>query len=114
MQICRIINGALPAAVLGVGEPLIYGVTLPVGKPFITAGIGAGFGGAFVMLMEVASTTWGPSGILGVFVMTEGPRGAVVSIACYVIGLIISCIAAFLITAVTIRDEDIAHTPEIN
>jgi len=46
--------------------------------------------------------------------MTEGPRGAVVSIACYVIGLIISCIAAFLITAVTIRDEDIAHTPEIN
>ena len=114
MQICRIINGALPAAVLGVGEPLIYGVTLPMGKPFITAGIGAGFGGAFVMLMEVASTTWGPSGILGVFVMTEGPRGAVVSIACYVIGLIISCIAAFLITAVTIRDEDIAHTPEIN
>ena len=107
MRLCRIINGALPAAVLGVGEPLIYGVTLPMGKPFITAGIGAGFGGAFVMLMEVAATTWGPSGILGVFVMTEGPRGAVLSIACYVIGLVISCVAAFLITGVSVHDEDI-------
>jgi len=107
MRICRIINGALPAAVLGVGEPLIYGVTLPMGKPFMTAGIGAGFGGAFVMLMEVASTTWGPSGILGVFVMTEGPRGAALSIACYVIGLIISCVAAFLITGAAVHDEDI-------
>ena len=104
MRLCRIINGALPAAVLGVGEPLIYGVTLPMGKPFITAGIGAGFGGAFVMLMEVAATTWG---ILGVFVMTEGPRGAALSIACYVIGLIISCVAAFLITGVSVHDADI-------
>jgi len=107
MRLCRIINGALPAAVLGVGEPLIYGVTLPMGKPFMTAGIGAGFGGAFVMLMEVAATTWGPSGILGVFVMTEGPRGAALSIACYVIGLIISCVAAFLITGVSVHDADI-------
>jgi len=112
LRLCRIINGALPAAVLGVGEPLIYGVTLPMGKPFITAGIGAGFGGAFVMLMEVASTTWGPSGILGIFVMTEGPRGAALSIACYVIGLVISGVAAFLITGVCMRDEDIAHIME--
>ncbi len=108
-RLCRIINGALPAAVLGVGEPLIYGVTLPMGKPFITAGIGAGLGGAFVMLMEVASTTWGPSGVLGVFVMTEGPKGAVLSMACYVIGLIISCAAGFLITGLTMGDEEVGH-----
>ena len=107
MRLCRIINGALPAVVLGVGESLIYGVTLPMGKPFMTAGIGAGFGGAFVMLMEVAATTWGPSGILGVFVMTEGPRGPALSIACYVIGLMISCGAAFLVTSAAVHDEDI-------
>lgn len=110
IRLCRVINGALPAGVVGVGEPLLYGVTLPMGKPFITAGIGAGFGGAFVMLMEVAAITWGPSGILGAFVMTEGPRGAALSIACYVIGLIISCVAAFLITSVSVPDEDIMHT----
>src|SRR5699024_4695775 len=38
-----IIAGALPAGILGIGEPLIYGVTLPLVKPFITAGLGAGF-----------------------------------------------------------------------
>ena len=40
----QVIVGALPAGFLGVGEPLIYGVTLPMFKPFITAGLGAGFG----------------------------------------------------------------------
>ena len=34
-----VIDGALPAGILGVGEPLIYGVTLPMGKPFFTAGL---------------------------------------------------------------------------
>jgi len=47
----KVIAGALPAGFLGVGEPLIYGVTLPMGKPFITAGFGAGFGGGFVILL---------------------------------------------------------------
>lgn len=59
-RLCSVIDGTPPAGVLGVGEPLIYGVTLPMGKPFFTAGLGAAFGGAFVMAMQVASTTWGP------------------------------------------------------
>ena len=36
-RLSQIISGALPAGILGVGEPLIYGVTLPMGRPFITA-----------------------------------------------------------------------------
>ena len=110
-RLLHTIAGALPAGVLGVGEPLIYGVTLPLGKPFITAGIGAGFGGAFVMLMEVASTTWGPSGLLGAFVMTEGPRGAGVSVCCYLIGLAVSCAASFLLTLLAVRDDVCAGPP---
>ncbi|MBR2761219.1 MAG: hypothetical protein IKD66_08600, partial [Solobacterium sp.] len=73
--------------------------------PFITAGLGAGFGGAFVMAMEVAATTWGPSGILGCFVMTAGPHGALMSVLCYFIGLLISCAAAFLITMAALKPE---------
>ena len=99
----HVINGALPAGILGVGEPLIYGVTMPLGKPFITAGLGAGFGGAFVMLMKVASTTWGPSGVLGAFVMTEGPYGAAASVGHYFAGLLISCAAGYIITAVSMK-----------
>ena len=104
-----IIAGALPAGVLGIGEPLIYGVTLPLGKPFITAGIGAGFGGALVMAMEVGSTTWGPSGILGVFVMTSGPLGAVKSVLVYVAGLVISYIASFIITYLFYSEKELTE-----
>ena len=103
----RIIGGGLPAGILGVGEPLIYSVMLPMGKPFITAGLGAGFGGAFVMLFEVASTTWGPSGLPGAFVMTAGPYGATRSMAFYMIGLLISYIASFIITWLVIKEKDV-------
>lgn len=104
-----VIDGALPAGILGVGEPLIYGVTLPMGKPFFTAGLGAGFGGAFVMAMQVAATTWGPSGVLGLFVMTAGPNGATMSLVYYAIGIVISYIMGFVITKYTIKDEEVAQ-----
>lgn len=104
-----VITGALPAGILGVGEPLIYGVTLPMGKPFLTAGLGAGFGGAFVNLMQVASTTWGPSGLLGCFVMTAGPNGAAKSVLLFVVGLIISYIMGFIITNFAIKPEEVAN-----
>lgn len=107
IRIQSVIRGALPAGILGVGEPLIYGVTLPMGKPFITAGLGAGFGGAFIMAMQVASTTWGPSGILALFVMTGGPNGAVLSIVCYAIGLVISYAGGYLITNAAIKPEEV-------
>ena len=106
-DLCSIIAGALPAGFLGIGEPLIYGVTLPLGKPFITAGLGAGFGGAMVMAMEVASTTWGPSGILGIFVMTEGPCGAVKSVLIYVAGLCISYVCSFIITSIFYNEREL-------
>ncbi len=32
-HLTTVITGALPAGILGIGEPLIYGVTLPLGKP---------------------------------------------------------------------------------
>lgn len=101
----RVIKGALPAGILGVGEPLIYGVTLPLGKPFLTAGLGAGFGGAFLMAMQVASTTWGPSGILAFFVMTAGPNPAAMNMVYYGIGLLISYVMGFILTKFMLADE---------
>ena len=97
-NLCAVISGALPAGLLGVGEPLIYGVTLPLGKPFLTAGLGAGFGGAFIMVAQVAATTWGPSGLLGAFVMTAGPGGPVRSVLLYLVALLISYAGGYLIT----------------
>ena len=59
----NIIKGALPVGFLGIGEPLLYGVTLPLGRPFITACMGGAMGGAFQAMMKVASTGIGVSGI---------------------------------------------------
>lgn len=95
-----VISGALPAGILGIGEPLIYGVTLPLGKPFITAGLGAGFGGAYVMMMGVLANAWGPSGWVALPLMQEGMLH-------YAIGLIIAYIAGFIITRLFMKESDL-------
>ncbi len=97
-----IITGALPAGFLGVGEPLIYGVTLPMGKPFITAGIGAGFGGAYVMLTQVMANAWGPSGLVAIPLM-QGTSGMLN----YLIGLVIAYAGGFVVTKIFIKDKDV-------
>lgn len=62
-ELTEMIKGALPVGILGIGEPLIYGVTLPLGRPFITACIGGGIGGAVIgMIGNVGAIAIGPSG----------------------------------------------------
>ena len=112
-NLCSVISGALPAGLLGVGEPLIYGVTLPLGKPFLTAGLGAGFGGAFIMVTQVAATTWGPSGLLGAFVMTAGPGGSARSVLLYLTALVISYIGGYLITNIFYQEEELAFETSV-
>lgn len=57
------IASALPVGFMGIGEPLIYGVTLPLGKPFIAACIGGAFGGAVQAFFIVGATSIGLSGL---------------------------------------------------
>lgn len=97
----KVITGALPAGFLGVGEPLIYGVTLPMFKPFITAGLGAGFGGAYVMLTNVLANSWGPSGLVAIPIMKPE------SMINYFVGLLISYIAGFIITYFVIKESEV-------
>ena len=108
-RLIKVINGSVIAGILGVGEPLIYGVTLPLGKPFFTAGLGAGFGGAIVMAMQCASTSWGPSGLLGTFVVTAGPNEPFMSILFYLIGGAVSILMGFLISRIFISSKDVAE-----
>ena len=104
LRMQQTIIGALPAGVLGVGEPLIYGVTLPMGKPFITAGLGAGFGGAFVMLMHVQAIAWGPSGLVAIPLMRTPSM-----MLYFFLGILIAYIMGFIITWFGIKAEDVAN-----
>lgn len=60
----KLVKGALPVGFLGVGEPLIFGVTLPLGRPFIAACLGGAVGGAVISYAKVATLiTFGLSGL---------------------------------------------------
>ncbi|MFD6969920.1 PTS transporter subunit EIIC [Streptomyces sp. NPDC059949] len=96
------IKSALPAGFLGVGEPLIYGVSLPLGRPFVTACIGGAAGGAFVGLcnqlgVAFGSTAIGPSG-WALFPLLDGRSSAGVTIAIYAGGLAVAYLVGFAAT----------------
>lgn len=66
------IKGGLPAGVLGIGEPLIFGVSLPLGRVFFTACAGAACGGIVCGLFQgMGAVTMNVSGILGTLVNTR-------------------------------------------
>ena len=77
---------------LGIGEPLIFGVTLPLGRPFVTACMGAAAGGAFQATMQVQSIAMGVSGLPLAFLIRSD------QVVLYLVGLFIAYIAGFLIT----------------
>ncbi|WP_051807292.1 PTS transporter subunit EIIC [Streptomyces sp. NRRL F-2664] len=96
------IRSALPAGFLGIGEPLIYGVSLPLGRPFVTACIGGAAGGAFVGLCNqlgtaFGSTAIGPSG-WALFPLLDGSSGLGVTVAVYAGGLLTGYLAGFAAT----------------
>ncbi|PBC62853.1 PTS sugar transporter subunit IIC [Streptomyces sp. Tue6028] len=96
------IRSALPAGLLGVGEPLIYGVSLPLGRPFVTACAGGAAGGAFVGFFsmlgdKVGSTAIGPSG-WALFPLLNGSRGPVLAAAVYAGGLLTGYVVGFAAT----------------
>ncbi|MGC9378130.1 PTS transporter subunit EIIC [Streptomyces sp. MH13] len=95
------IRSALPAGLLGVGEPLIYGVSLPLGRPFLTACVGGAAGGAFVGLFamlgtDVGTTAIGPSG-WALFPLLAG-GGWAVTAGVYGGGLLTGYLAGFAAT----------------
>ncbi|MGW7268542.1 PTS transporter subunit EIIC [Streptomyces sp. NPDC054842] len=96
------IRSALPAGLLGVGEPLIYGVSLPLGRPFVTACAGGAAGGAFVGFFSMAgdtvgSTAIGPSG-WALFPLLSGNRGLALTAAVYAGGLLTGYLVGFAAT----------------
>ncbi len=92
-QLTNMIKGALPVGFLGIGEPLIYGVTLPLGRPFITACIGGGIGGAVIAgIGGIGATAIGPSGVSLIPLINSG------HVLHYIMGLIAAYIGGFIFT----------------
>ncbi|MGH4124351.1 MAG: PTS transporter subunit EIIC [Clostridium sp.] len=101
----NIIGSSLPVAMLGIGEPLMFAVTLPLGKPFITACLGSIIGGAYVSAMKVASIGIGLSGLPLTLLI---PSHQVIH---YIIGTILAYAGGFLLTYFT-KWEDMEENAE--
>ena len=102
----KVLQGALP---MGIGEPLMFGVTLPLGKPFITACIGSIVGGAYVSVMKVASIGIGLSGLPLTLLI---PQEMMIH---YLIGTVLAYAGGFVLTYFTKWEdmgEDDSQTEE--
>jgi sucrose PTS system EIIBCA or EIIBC component len=88
----KVIKGGLPVGMLGIGEPLIFGVTLPLGRPFLTACLGAAVGGAFQAFFKIATIAIGVSGIPLAFLVHTN------QILLYLLGLLIAYVFGFIFT----------------
>lgn len=92
-ELTEMIKGALPVGILGIGEPLIYGVTLPLGRPFITACIGGGIGGGVLgALGGIGAIAIGPSGVALIPLIADGRWWG------YVLGLLAAYVGGFVAT----------------
>ncbi len=93
----KTVASALPVGIMGIGEPLIYGVTFPLGRPFIAACIGGAFGGAVQASFPVGAATLGISGI---------PLAAATdNIPVYLLGVVVAYVTGFVATKILGFDD---------
>ena len=83
---------SIPVGILGVGEPLMYAVTLPLVRPFVTACLGAGFGGAVAALLHIGTVSQGVSGLFGLLIVVPGQQLG------YVAAMLLAYAAGFVLT----------------
>ncbi|MFC4077271.1 PTS transporter subunit EIIC [Salinithrix halophila] len=88
----NVIKGGLPVGILGIGEPLIYGVTLPLGRPFLTACLGAAVGGAVQGAFGTATVAIGVSGLPAALLLAPG------QLHLFLLGVLAAYGAGFLFT----------------
>lgn len=88
----RLTRDSLPVGILGIGEPLMYAVTLPLGKPFVTACLGAGLGGILASLFHLGTVSQGVSGLFGLLIVVPGQQFL------YAIAMIGAYVGGFLLT----------------
>lgn len=99
---------ALPnfiSGIFGVTEPAIYGILVPLKKPFIISCITGGIGGAFYGFFNLRKFMAGGMGIFELPAMIE-PDGGMGNLIVAVAGIAISMIVAFVLTMILYKDKE--------
>ena len=88
----QLTRDSLPVGILGIGEPMMYAVTLPLGKPFITACLGSGIGGILASIFHLGTVSQGVSGLFGLLIVIPGTQ------IFYIIAMLGAYVGGFIFT----------------
>lgn len=99
---------ALPnfiSGIFGVTEPAIYGILLPLKKPFVISCIAGGIGGGFYGAFNFRKFMMGGMGIFEFPAMIE-PNGGMGNLIVAVSGVVITMVIAFAATMILYKEPD--------
>ncbi|QGS51988.1 glucose PTS transporter subunit IIA [Spiroplasma tabanidicola] len=98
----EIAYSTIPSALVGITEPIIYGITLPRLTPFISGCLGAGFAGLVTGLLKINASVAGGMGFLGV---TRFLPGGAYQIGIFFLGSFISIGASYIFTFLMYKER---------
>ncbi|AKX34216.1 PTS system, beta-glucosides-specific IIC component [Spiroplasma litorale] len=98
----EIAYSAIPSAIVGITEPIIYGITLPKFTPFIAGSLGAGLAGLITGLLNINASVAGGMGLLGV---TRFIPGGAYQIGIFFLGSFISIFASYVFTFLMYKER---------
>lgn len=93
------------AACTGITEPVVYGVTVPLGKPFLFAAIGGACGGGFAAMLGLKAYAIGGPSFLS-FGMFMGGENPVMNCALVMLGFVIAFVVAAVLTVLFWKPEE--------
>ena len=93
------------SGIFGVTEPAIYGILLPLKKPFIISCIAGGIGGAFYGAFNFRKFSMGGMGIFE-FPAMMNPDGTMDNLLVAFAGVAITMVVAFIMMFLTYKDKD--------
>lgn len=94
------------SGIFGVTEPAIYGILLPLKKPFIISCIAGCIGGGFYGFFNFRKFSMGGMGIFEFPAMVE-PNGGMDNLIVAISGVVITMIIAFVVTMVLFKDDKV-------
>lgn len=101
------------SGIFGVTEPAIYGILVPLKKPFVISCIAGGIGGAFYGAFNFRKFMMGGMGIFE-FPAMIAPDGSIDNLIVAITGVIITMIIAFVMTMISFKDKEETEKPDTN
>lgn len=97
----------------GITEPAVYGVTLPLKKPFIAACISGAIGGGIIGLFQVKAFGNVMPSILAIPSLISNVDGVESNVTMAIVAIAVSLILSFLLTLVLGFDEETDNKEEV-